>query len=284
MDSGIGTFVDRAVQLLDLPDGQPALADIRAFYAAGAVGSTGGAVRCMHVPLTPEGRPGAGFEYQPSIVDEALNAARLATGLVVELGCGEGFNTLRLAHAHPELRFLGLDLLPEHAARAAGAGTPNAGYAAADFAHLPLAPGSVDLAFSVESLAHALDTSAALAAVRTALSAGGRLVAIELFRTAEFDALPVELQHAGTVVEALIAVPPLHTLPGWLDLAARAGLRQVGTRDLTGAALPMLTRLSRRAERAADGSREMLTSVLTCHTLRHGAHGLHAVELVTDSG
>lgn len=58
-----------------------------------------------------------------------------------ELGCGQGVTAVILAATHPEGRFVGIDLMPEHIAHArrlaAAAGAANAVFHAADFAAPP---------------------------------------------------------------------------------------------------------------------------------------------------
>lgn len=73
----------------------------------------------------PGGAPGRGFRY-------------------AELGCGTGFTLVGLAALHPEGRFLGVDFMPEHVARArrfaAEAGLANIEFAEAAFEDLVAAP------------------------------------------------------------------------------------------------------------------------------------------------
>jgi len=284
----VSTDLEHLVRLAEQALGVPASAslpppaDVRWQYPPNPRGPDGGA-RSMHVPLTLDGHPGAGFAHQPSIVDAVLRSLGPTVRVVVELGCGEGYNVSHLADAHPHVTFVGLDLLPAHLS-SGGATAENAWFAAADFHRLPLAPSSVDLAFSVESLAHAVDLPAALAATRAVLREGGRLVAIELLRTDRYARLPALARRAGELVEALIAVPAQPTVSGFLGVARRAGLVVRHSRDLTGAALPMLTRLARRAARNLDDPapdrRTVLTPALTWQALRAGSHALYALELV----
>jgi SAM-dependent methyltransferase len=266
----------------------PGMDDVRGFYTTGAasvVSDHSGPVRSLHVPLA-----GSGVDTQPDLVDRIISAAPPGIGPVVELGCGEGFNTLHLARAHPEVSFLGLDLLPTHVATAEADGGPvgNARFAAADYHHLPLAPASVGLIFTVESICHSPDMPRVLSQVRDALRPGGQLFVIEQFRTHGFDGLAAHDRHACAVAERLLAFPPLWTLPEWITLARRTGLEVTEATDLSPAALPMLTRAARLGRRllsrpgTVPGAelKSLLSAVLVCGTLQLGGHGIYAIRMV----
>ena len=112
---------------------------------------------------------------------------------VLEVGCGRGFCTLRLASLCPDVVFEGIDIVPRHvdvATRAAeSAGLSNATFRRHDATVGPLCDdgGGYDLIFGVESLCH-LDTSGKrndfLVAAHDALAPrNGRLVILDAFAT-----------------------------------------------------------------------------------------------------
>ncbi|MDF2235253.1 methyltransferase domain-containing protein [Albimonas sp. CAU 1670] len=90
----------------------------------------------------------------PEAIDLALSVAGVsppprASGFrYAELGCGTGFTLAGLAALHPEGRFLGVDFMPEHVARArrlaAEAGLENLKFIEASFEDLAEAPRAHD--------------------------------------------------------------------------------------------------------------------------------------------
>ncbi|HXZ86237.1 MAG TPA: class I SAM-dependent methyltransferase [Myxococcota bacterium] len=100
-------------------------------------------------------------------------------GDALEIGCGSGELSARLA-ARAE-RVLALDLSPEMlaAARARCAGLANVDFVCADALEHPLAPASFDAIASVATLHH-LPLAAMLARLRDALAPGGVLVVLDV--------------------------------------------------------------------------------------------------------
>jgi SAM-dependent methyltransferase len=268
------------------------LEDVRRFYAGHPdlpLLSRDGPVRSLHVPLTLGGdRESSGFLAQPSLVERVIEESPVPIRSVVELGCAEGFNTAFLARRFPHLEFAGYDLVPAHiaAARERLGEVPNARFEVADFHRLPASAGGADLVFSVESIIHSPDMAQLLRQVRAVLRPAGTFFVIELFRPASGE-IAAELARARALTETLLAIPAMYARPDWIALAGDAGFRHVATTDLTSAALPGMTRLSRLFGRVLDRKtdlpdadlRSVLTALLICRTLRIGAHGLFAIQL-----
>lgn len=275
--------------------------EVREFYRDNLLGPqapTDGPVRSLHIPLSATGGPDGparqldttGFDTQPMLVDAVIVGAATRPRTVIELGCGEGFNTLYLARRHPDITFIGYDLLPEHVATAnrSAATTPNASFETGDYQALPLATATADLMFTVESVCHATDRPALFAEVTRGLRPGGSILLIEQLRADGFAEVDAHTRHMCEVVEALLHYPPpLPSAAQWADVAAAVGMAHRDTRDLTPAALPRLRLMARVGERAllrpdppADVDlRFILTGLLTYEAMARGGHGMYAVHI-----
>jgi SAM-dependent methyltransferase len=204
----------------------------------------------MHMALNPEGsfHP-RGYAAQSTFVEQHLRA--LGARRVLEIGCGRGFNLLRLARRNLDVTFIGIDLIPWHvrAARLGGLGRRNLGVFEADFHHLPFADESFDLVFSVEAICHAADVYRVVEEVRRVLRPGGRFVTIEPWRRPGFSTLGDATRTAVRLIEAVFVLPDLQEFDRWLDRTIALGFEPILSKDLTAATLPNLDKLRRQAIR-----------------------------------
>ncbi|MGG5808947.1 class I SAM-dependent methyltransferase [Falsiroseomonas sp. CW058] len=106
---------------------------------------------------------------------DALRARPGAPGPVLDAGCGTGGFLRRMADATPEREAMGLEYMPQAAARAAAkSGRP---VAVGDANTLPFAGASFGAIVSIDVLCHgAVDPAAALAEFRRVLRPGGTVV------------------------------------------------------------------------------------------------------------
>jgi ubiquinone/menaquinone biosynthesis C-methylase UbiE len=121
------------------------------------------------------------------IADDIARVAPSGTA-VLEVGCGSGALSLRLA-AHHGLTVTGVDVDPdeirrarEKAARAAGAGWAKPEFLVADVARMPFDDASFDLVVSTFSMHHWDDKVAGLADVCRVLRPGSRALIWDLRR------------------------------------------------------------------------------------------------------
>lgn len=118
----------------------------------------------------------------------AKDVAKVApsSGQVLEIGCGPGWLSIRLAGAH-RLDVTGIDLDPAmiDRARANAAGTPPDGgsrprFVTGDVAAMPFPDGSFDVVVSTFSIHHWADQTAGLREIARVLRPGGRALIWDL--------------------------------------------------------------------------------------------------------
>jgi ubiquinone/menaquinone biosynthesis C-methylase UbiE len=112
-------------------------------------------------------------------------------GTVLDVGTGPGILLAELAHRHPDLEVIGVDISADMVAAARATLAPFGGRATVhigDAARLPLADGSVDLVVSSLSAHHWADPAAAVPELARVLRPGGQAYIYD-FRSGPFDTL-----------------------------------------------------------------------------------------------
>lgn len=188
----------------------------------------------MHVALNcQDGFDRQGYLGQVDLIAE--HAGRISACRVLEIGCGNGFNTLHLARRMPDCEWVGLDLLPAHIEKAQhdARTVDNLAYEVGSFQQLPFADASFDLLFAVECLCQATDMTRALAEAARVLRPGGHLLVIDCFRSGSLVDCDVELKLAAQLVEKTMAVNAFAELDTWLKACRGVGLRLSEQTDLS---------------------------------------------------
>lgn len=225
-------------------------ASIRKYYEDSRLGyylvhSKDGA---MHMALNPTGEfEESGYAGQANLVAKRL----LPTARdVLELASGNGFNLELLARMRSDIRFTGIDLVPEQVKRADEKlkAISNASTEVGDFQNLSFPDATFDLVFVIESLCHAIDLPKALSEVHRVLRPGGHFIVIDAWRTDAFSQKSTELQDAAGYAEAAMAVPYAREFGAWKSTAVEAGFEIVEDLDLSDEIMPNLERLARIAE------------------------------------
>jgi SAM-dependent methyltransferase len=105
-----------------------------------------------------------------------------ATGTLVDLGCGAGFEATRLATDHPEITVIGVDRDVDilAAARDRAPDLPNLHWIAGDVSELDLLPGPVDVLRTERVLMYVVSLGAAVESIRSVLGPGGVYTGFEL--------------------------------------------------------------------------------------------------------
>ncbi len=234
----------------ELKDQGNSNASIRKYYEDSRLGyylvhSRNGA---MHMALNPAGEfDEGGYAGQAHLVAERLSPT---TRDVLELASGNGFNLELLAQMRPDIRFTGIDLVPEQVKRADEKleHLANASTKVGDFQDLAFEDAAFDLVFVVESLCHAIDLPRALSEVHRVLRPGGRFIVIDAWRSDVFSQRPTEVRTAAAYAESAMAVPYARELGAWKSAAIDASFDITEDLDLSDEIMPNLERLARVAE------------------------------------
>jgi ubiquinone/menaquinone biosynthesis C-methylase UbiE len=179
--------------------------------------------------------------------------------VLLDPGCGTGWQAAGLRRAAPSVSVLGVDLSAGMLGQARTAGAWP--LLQADAARLPIRSGTVDVVVSRGVLHHLPDVPAALAEWRRVLRPGGAVVVAS-------EPTPVVERHATPLVKGLLAVlrRPLTQEEDFWEIASMAANLHVFTPDELG-----------RTARAAGFSEVSLTTadllstlVLTASYVTHG--------------
>lgn len=110
------------------------------------------------------------------------------TGTIVDVGCGAGQVSRRLAERHPDATVIGVDLSPAMVRRASAenAEVRNLGFQVGDATDLPLGDGTASLVVSVGSIKHWPDPVAGVREMLRVTEPGGSVVVIETDRACSF--------------------------------------------------------------------------------------------------
>lgn len=232
----------------------------------------------MHVALLPENAAYSpkGFYAQPEAVSAAIT--ELGAKRVLELGCGQAFNSRYLAKKHPDVDFVGLDLMPHHVkkARERGKELSNVSFQQGSYEDIPADIGEFDVIFAVETLCYANHPDKVAEGVFAHLRPGGRFLMHDGFRKANFAELPEEMQLAQRLYEIGVVVQNgFYPEGAWQKAFADAGMDKVETIDLTRETKAGLSRLLRIALKFFNSPKYRLASkVMPTYLVRNAASGL----------
>ena len=239
----------------------------------------------MHMALNPGGTfDPAGYEGQAQLVHE-----RLAPGTrdVLELACGNGYNLALLAPRNPDVRFVGVDLVPAQIrrARAALADLPGADARIGDFQSLAIGDGSQDCVYVVESLCHATDLARALGEIARVLRPRRAARRRRRLAHAGFDACRALVRDATIAVERAMAVSAGQSLPEFKRVASTCGLYLTEELDLTSQIEPNLARLAAIAQRFVSRPRRArVARAIVPESLLLNAVAAYLMPLVVQAG
>lgn len=110
---------------------------------------------------------------------------------ILDVGCGPGHATRRIALAKPDLRVTGVDLSEHMIARARrdGAGVPNLSFQVGDAMNLPFPDGSFDEVVSTASIKHWPDPARGVREMARVARSGGHVMVLEVDRDADDAAI-----------------------------------------------------------------------------------------------
>ena len=161
------------------------------------------------------------------VVDQVISRMEMRPGMQsLDLGCGTGWATRRLASAAPGAGAVGIDASKAMIARAEELHdlTSRARYETGSFEKIDFPDGRFDRVFSMEALYYASDVQQALAEVFRVTKAGGHCdIVVDRFK---------ESPHTECWAEA--AGVPMQFLgeSEWVELLSAAGFEEVSTSRL----------------------------------------------------
>lgn len=160
---------------------------------------------------------GPGRYYQPTY-RRIAEAFAVQNGMALDVGCGPGWVSVRMAEREPGLTVLGIDHSRQMvtAAKRNGGHIDNLRFEEMDGGQMTLSEGSVDLVVAVQTAHHWTQPDAVLAEVGRVLKETGRFVLLEADRYA--PAVP-----DGWIERARGLWPP--------DAVVRNGWRRFGMDD-----------------------------------------------------
>lgn len=173
------------------------------------------------------GRGDAMEDHHSDITDQTLALMNFKpTDRVLDLGCGTGWASRRMARVVPQGEVVGIDVADEMLRRAeqASSGVPNVRYLWGSAESIPSADNSFDKVLSVESFYYYADQGKALDELRRVITPGGRLfILINLYRDNHYSLLWVD--------ELKVSVQ-VHSEAEYLEMLRRHGFTGVEARRI----------------------------------------------------
>jgi len=171
------------------------------------------------------GRGDAMEDHHSDITDQTLGLMDFKpTDRVLDLGCGTGWASRRLAPMVPEGEVVGIDVADEMLRRAeqASSGIANVRYLWGSAEKIPAADNSFDKVLSVESFYYYADQGKALDELRRVIAPGGRLfILINLYRDNHYSLLWVSELKVPVQVRSEAEYLDMMRQHGFIDVEAR---------------------------------------------------------------
>ncbi len=214
----------------------------------------------MHFPLYfktgREGRSHAeGLLQQPLHIQKKVretNAMR-----ILELGSGQGFNSIFLAEQNPHAEVIGVDLTPSNIAQSKRQAkykeVENVRFKECNFEQLHFADNSFDLVFAIESLSHSQHIEHALSEAQRVLKPGGQLIVFDGFLQQPIEVITDEnLKKAAQLFTIGFAMHDFRPIKSWLEVAEKAGFQLLHQEDLSVETLPNLINFQKGSKKIFD--------------------------------
>ncbi|TNE54756.1 MAG: methyltransferase domain-containing protein [Bacteroidetes bacterium] len=235
--------IDRIFPIQELIGSQINHAKITKYYKDSFSGykyihSRSGAV---HMALNYDGKfDREGFYTQVKEIHQMIQERPVQD--VLELGCGQGFNSIYLAKLLPEVQFQGVDITQKHldAATKKARGISNVCFDYGDFQQLQFPDNHFDLIFELEAVCHANDMRQALSEIHRVLKEGGQAVLYDGYRSAHFENLTASLKTATQLTEKSMAVERFIQIDQWIKIAEEVGFKIRIQDNLSEAIMPSL--------------------------------------------
>jgi ubiquinone/menaquinone biosynthesis C-methylase UbiE len=217
----------------------------------------------MHFPLYLPDRAKNHFEglyEQANLIQDYLQ--NTDNQQVMEIGCGQGFNSIYLANQNPQTQFIGLDLSPLHIKQAQQKkqNLKNIQFQVGDFQQLNFAEASLDLIFAVESFCYTRDINLIFKQLAKTLKPQGKVIIFDVFTHPNFKNIDKDLQLATELSGIGFAVNHWWNIDEVLKNAQLADFEVLKSNNLASAILPNLRSFQK-------GSRRMFQYPILTKTL-----------------
>lgn len=174
-------------------------------------------------------------EATDRLTDIVADRLGLSAGMkVLDIGCGTGRSTVRIAARH-QAKVTAITVSPHELelAQAYSATVPHAGqttFQLADGMALPFPDGCFGAAYAIESIVHMPDRAKAIAEIARTLRPGGRLVITDIHRHGDIDQQEADRM---TAIGRLVQLPTFDSTEQYEQNIAAAGLDLVDFEDLS---------------------------------------------------
>ncbi|MBK8304194.1 MAG: class I SAM-dependent methyltransferase [Chloracidobacterium sp.] len=200
----------------------------------------------IHMAISRNGKFSKSDYFRQAEEAASLAKRQASSGLLLELGCGRGFNIGYLGHQLPDWTCVGVDFTERHINDATKRydEVKNVRFNVDDFHELSsIEDKSCDIILGVESVCHALDLQKVAATVAKKIKPGGKLIIFDGFRSSE-QSDNAELEQAATLAEAAMSVPKSPEVLAFCECFENVGFQLCENEDLSEAVMPNLVRLS----------------------------------------
>ncbi len=187
------------------------------------------------------------YKRQPEYIEEIIR--KNSCKRILELGSGNGYNSIWLANNNPDVQFSGIDLTPLHIrySKNRSKNITNLQFIESDFEDIHLQGNSYDLIFAVESICHAHDLVEVLKNMFRMLNEGGTIVIFDGFRRQDPDDLELDLCTVTKLVEKSMAVGNGRTISQFMKALVAAGFKDIVIEDFSENIMPNLLKLQSTA-------------------------------------
>lgn len=189
------------------------------------------------------------------MVDELAAAVPAGARVVLDVGCGRGAGTRRLAEQFPAARVVGINISLDQLIHARRRGLAAA--VVSDAAHLGVASGVADSVIACESAQH-FDTRADFLAEAYRILRPGGTIALA-------DMLFVEREPVGAWL--LPSANAVDGVEAYAELLGSIGFRGISVRDATDVTWTPFCRLMAQVHRGPPGDLEAVEKSLGCYVL-----------------
>ena len=202
----------------------------------------------VHMALSVDGSfSKEDYKRQPEYIEEIIR--KDSCKRILELGSGNGYNSIWLANNNPDVQFSGIDLTPSHIknSKKSSKNITNLQFIESDFEDTHLQSNSYDLIFAVESVCHANDLEKVLLNAFHMLNEGGTIVIFDGFRRQNPDDLEPNLCTVTKLVEKSMAVRNGRTTTQFMKALVAAGFKDMVIEDFSENIMPNLLKLQSSA-------------------------------------